>query len=316
MADEEGGARGYRVVSGEATPPDEHTARVRAAQAQAERDKAPPTQLKVHDPAGEQPPPAEARSSTEMAESSRRARRRERDRRAERRAIQLVIAVFVGLGGAGLLAVNYLVEDDQGPPTEGPRGPAVPPPPKTVPGKRSTFAEGADIPAIGSMNSEGLTIAAEGLPEVLADVEDGSLANLAGLQTCRYAYGVWEFSPNKRFRFLTTCEALVGQVLVGAYEIQGTVVRMSPLSSVEGTLTSEFQVEKPSTIKTIVQTRSGRTLQVNQRVTTMRSGLDGEAFRATYFPKNTIQIPGQRGGDAPPPPSPGGLKDLLEGGGE
>lgn len=314
MADEDS-ARGYRVVGGETTPPDEHTARVRAQQAEKDRDKAPASNLKVHDPPkGDAPAAPEQRSSTEMAEASRRARRRERDRRAERRAIQLVIGLFVGLGGLGLVAINYWVEEDQVTPPTSTKGPAVPPPPKQVPGQRSTFAAGADIPAIHSIKSEGLTIAAEGLPEVLADAEDGSVANLAALQTCRFAYGVWEFSPNKRFRFLTTCEALLGQVMVGAYEIDGTVVRMSPLLSVEATLTSEFQVEKPSTLKTVVQAKNGRTLEVNQRITTMRPGLEGEAFRATYLPKNTIAIPGQRGGDAPPPPSPGGLKDLLEGG--
>ncbi|MEQ8280059.1 MAG: hypothetical protein RMA76_01875 [Deltaproteobacteria bacterium] len=322
------------VVGGEAPLPDEHTARVRARQ----QDEA--TVHKVHDTTVD----ARPATSTELAESSRKARRRERDRRAERRAMQWLVAGFVGLGGIGLVAVNVLIDDTPSPAsasTDDPTNPDEPPPPVKPPPRRSpgvfTTAptEAVDIPAIRQLRADGLTIAAEGLPEVIANGEGQAVAPLAALETCRFAFSVWEFSPNRRFRFMTTCAPLEGQILYGAYEIRGGKVHMSPLTTPIARITSVFDAERPASMKTKVESMlKGEvmmTFEVNQRVTVMRAGLHGEGFHDTYRQKNTITLhhqlapgrvptpPSGGGGAAPPPPtkkkSGGGdpLLDLLKG---
>lgn len=290
------------VVSGESVPPDEHTMRVRA-RAQAEASN-----LEVHD----DPPPQDHRSSTEMAEVSRRQRRRERDKRAERRAIQTVIFVFVGLGGAALVGVNVLLPEE----------PVSPPPKakakedgvqKAPPRRRAgvistSIDETPNIPAFRALTNEGLTIVAEGLPQVDALSNQTSVQALAALETCRFAYAVWEFSPNKRFRFMSTCGALDGQVMFGAYEIDGAVLRMSPLVTDTDSVVSEFFVERPSRMISKVSRYQGgpEVLTISQKVTDMRPGLDGEAWRDAFSGKNTINLPGGRRGSSAPPrrPSP------------
>jgi hypothetical protein len=270
------------------------------------------------------PEQPEEPSSSRLAERSRRQQRRERDRRAERAAVFAVIVVFLGLGGGLYFLFNSDILN----------GPA-PTPPKEQDDidKRMAEAKAAaakaeqkknlvshldetpDIPALRSLASEGLTIAAEGLPEVLA--EDGSArsAVIAALQTCRFAYGVWEFSPNKRFRFLTTCSGLAGQILVGAYEVEGSTIKMSPLIDGDVAMVSVFEVEKPSRLTSQALVKQGDQaveLRVNQRVTIIRSGLHGEAFRDNLAPANTLEIPGQKKGEGPPPAPKQGRDPLLD----
>lgn len=298
------------VVSGESELPLEHTARVRAAES---RNKTAPSSLKVHD----------GQTSSQMAAASRRRLRKERDRRAERRAIQVLLAVAVAAGVVGFLAINFLVDDSSSAdPEKG--GPSLAVAKKKQvrktkparPGVRSSpIDETPDLPALRSMQREGLTAGAEGLPEVLADGTHPQLATLAGLETCRFAYGVWEFSPNKRFRFFSTCKALGGQVLVGAYQLDGAVIRMSPLTAGHARIRSEFHVEKPSRfvsrVELMHQGKVMTTLTVNQRVTAIRPGLDGEAFRNSYRGKNNLQVGGNipAGGAAAPPPKPKPAKE-------
>jgi hypothetical protein len=289
------------VVAGESVPPDEHTMRVRARQkSQQERSN-----LKVHDAP---PPEPTMQTSTEMAEASRRKRRRERDRRAERRAMQLVVLVFIGLGGAAFFVVNTMIEDEPPyvPPPVDPNEQAVVPPPPPSGVISTTIDETPDIPALQHLRDTGLTIAAEGIPRVDALDDASSVAALAALETCRFAYAVWEFSPNQRFRFMTTCSALEGQVMFGAYKVDGAVIRMSPLVSDTDSVVSEFHVEKPSKMSSRVSRTQGgpEVLEIHQKVTAMRPGLDGEAWRDAFLDKNTIHLPGARPKSAPPPRSP------------
>jgi hypothetical protein len=235
-----------------------------------------------------------------------------------------VIFVFVGVGALGIWFVNSDLFNEP----EDPNATARTASAKQVekrPAKQRAVTTAAidetpDLPALRLLAADGLTLAAEGIPEVNAADENNAAAIsvLAAIETCRFAYAVWEFSPNKRFRFLTTCEALEGQVLVGAYEVQGSVIRMSPLTDGPATITSQLEVEKPSKMSTtVVFNSNGRTmsLMVNQRVTTMRGGLEGEAFQATYAPRNTLKVPGQRPSQPAPQgqqPQGGGLRDLLK----
>jgi hypothetical protein len=115
---------------------------------------------------------------------------------------------------------------------------------------------------------------------------------------------------------LSTCPVLEGEVLVGAYEVEGSNVLLSALRGEEGEFISVFGVEKPSTMITrvVAKTRAGEfAFEVKQRVTMMRPGLDGEAFRKLMAPKNTIEVKDfrnnrEQGGEhtepAPPPTAP------------
>jgi hypothetical protein len=275
-------------------------------------------------PATGSAPPAPApkqATSTQLAEKSQRQRRRERDARAEKIAQRSLVIGFLAIGGLGLWVVNsgYL---DQPEPAGGAAqadlqpGTAAPPPPPPEPRKSAVPDETPDIPALASLKNEGLTIAAEGLPEVLAIDPPNPPAILAGIETCRFAYGIWEFSPNRAFRFITTCSALQGQILVGAYEVRGSRIVTSPLVAEPAQVVSVFDVEKPSHVRTEV-TITGRDgnqvrLEVKQRLTTMRPGMEGEGFYRGYAPKNTLEIQGlsaPREGDrdrrpAQPAPAP------------
>jgi hypothetical protein len=162
------------------------------------------------------------------------------------------------------------------------------------------------------MHREGLTVGAEGLPAVSAVVEGPAVAAKAAVETCRFAFAVWEFSPNQRFRFLTTCPPLKGQVLVGAYEVEGSRLRLSPLLTEGVELVSEFELAKPSRVFTRVRFADPRgevVLGVEQRLTAMRPGLDGDAFRDTFAPRNALTLPSNpgptgRGRDGPPAAEP------------
>lgn len=316
-AQSNGPKRGGGVISGEVVPPDEHTRRVAAFKKQKEEEER--STLKVHDeaaaasrpasvqadikttaaaPVASAVVPATPKTSTELSDRARKQRKRERDRRAERTALAAVIAVFAAIGGVGYWVSSSIEESE--PKVVTPEelaaakaAAAV----KIAEQKKATTShidETPDLPALRMMMSEGLTIAAEGLPEVspeTAPVEQTGV--FAAVETCRFAYGVWEFSPNKRFRFLTTCEAKDGQILVGAYEIKGSKVVMSPLVDAPAVMVSELEVEKPSTM--ISKVAYGQNiLEVKQRIQVMRGGMEGEAFRATYEPRNTLTPPGAK----------------------
>ena len=283
-------------------------------------------------PAG--PIKAYGASSSELATSSRRSRRRQRDRKAEWRAVQVLIGLFVGVGGALLVAVNVLLDDppaatDKTPAaTSGAAGPAAPqtnpvPPPPDEGVISGTFVETVDLPALRQLRNEGLTIAAEGLPAVDSSATGPGVGPLAGRETCRFAYGVWEFSPNRRFRFMPTCPSMDGQVLFGAYAVQGGVIRMSPLKVSGVELLTEFFVEKPSRLVTRVTVGGGRvTMTVRQRVTVIRAGQFGDSFFDTYAPRNTLAVAKGStrrppvGEPKAPPPKRDPLLDLLRGGGQ
>ncbi|MCK6548232.1 hypothetical protein L6R52_20460, partial [Myxococcota bacterium] len=240
-------------------------------------------------------PTTPPKTSSELADRSRKERRRERDRRAEKTALRAVVATFVVLGGGLYWLLNSELVDTpvpEGDPTQQTK--AVPRP---RPVTTAAIDETPDLPALRQLATEGLTIAAEGLPEVLASDGSSEASLVAAIETCRFAYGVWEFSPNKRFRFITTCPGLDGQILVGAYETRGSQLHLSPLVDGVSTMVSVFEVEKPSKMTTEIAVGSGArmiTLGVNQRVTAMRGGLQGEAFRDTYAPRNTLSLPGGR----------------------
>lgn len=255
------------------------------------------TRLYVHD----QSKP----SSTVLADTSRRQRKRERDANAERAAQRMVLFIFLGLGAAALAFVNSDILSGKPPPEPAPAvgvsGPVVPAPVRpSAPHLSATPSEAPDIPALEAMRREGLTIVAEGLPRVIAIDPPTPPQALAGIESCRFAYAVWEFSPNDAFRFFSTCGALEGETLVGAYQIDGSNVRLSPIQSGPAQLVTVFRVERPSTIITEVtlQAATGQPvrMRVQQRVTGMRPGMDGERYRATYAKRNTLQV---RGVNAP-----------------
>ena len=304
--------------------------------------------------------PAPRARSDELATSSRKQLRRQRDRRAEGRAIQVLVGLFVGIGGLGLLAVNVLL-DDAPSPTAAPRSagaeasvaeaPAAgtsaagtsaadsaksaasaaqaPKSPPAVPDNviSSPLVERVDLPALRQLRYEGLTIAAEGLPEVTTAATGPTVGPLAARETCRFAYGIWEFSPNKRFRFISTCRAFEGQVLFGAYSVHGGAIRMSPLRVSGVAVETTFEVEKPSRLVTRVTVGADAlAFTVRQRVTVIRSGLFGDAFFNTYAAKNTLAVPdgsapaaGRRNAPTSPkapnpktePPAERGPKDPL-----
>lgn len=251
-------------------------------------------------------PTTPPKTTSELAERSKKERRRERDRRAEKTALRAVIFTFVLLGVGLYALLNSDLVDTPVP--ESDATPATKAPPRPRPVTTAEIDETPDLPALRQLATEGLTIAAEGLPEVLASDGSSEASLAAAIETCRFAYGIWEFSPNKRFRFITTCPGLEGQILVGAYEARGSQLLLSPLVDGVSTMVSLFEVEKPSKMTTEIAVGAGArriTLGVNQRVTAMRGGLQGEAFRDTYAPRNTLSVPGGR---ARPAPSEGATK--------
>lgn len=277
----------------EGRPPPEHTQRVRAKQGPASAAASGP-----------------ARTSTELAAPSVRHRRRERDRRAEAAALKVVLGVFLAAGASVFALLNSgLFDDAPAPvklPTEtGPNGEVEPVVTKTKPPPvvSTKVEETRHIPALETMGSEGLTIGAEGLPQVVPLGETVPPAPVVGLEACRFAYGVWEFSPNNAFRFLSTCGAMKGQVLVGAYEIDRRlgVVRLSTVRAGDSLFTSTFEVERPSRMTTRVMV-AGHELEVRQKITLIRPGMDGEAFVRGLGERNQLQVQGSP--DAVPSPAP------------
>ncbi len=213
----------------------------------------------------------------------------------------------MGLGGAGFAALN-LLEGDPSEPVRRPAVPDAPPggsPPAPPAARESAAAAPAEpnIPALRHLSLSGLTIGAEGIPRVASDAP--GVAERAGVETCRFAYGIWEFSPNQTFRFLSTCRGLGRLQLVGAYEVRGGSIHLSELAHGSARWTSVFDVERPSTMTTQV-VHGGARLEVHQRVTVVRGGLNGEDFRDSFQRRNTLVAPelGSPPRDGPAPGSP------------
>lgn len=328
----EGGATAVREESYDARRVPAYRAPADPAEAQA-----PAGGTRIMESAPPPTGPARQPTSTDLAQRSQKQRRRDRDQRAEKAAQRVVIGLGLGLGALALILVNSDYFDDA--PGERPTvSTPSPTPVETKPPLAAAPDETPDLPLFNKVNSEGLTIVAEGLPEVVAIDPANPPALLAGIQTCRFAYGIWEFSPNHAFRFLSTCSVLDGQVLVGAYEIHGSAIHLSPISSDGTTTVSVFEVEKPSRMisKVSIQPRADGpsvVLEVRQRITGMRPGMDGNAFFRTFAARNTTEIqgmptrreaggPGGQGAPREPRAEPrkGGAKDsdpvleLLKGG--
>jgi len=233
-------------------------------------------------------------TTADYAQRSRKELRRERDARAEKAAMRVLLFVFIGLCAAGLFVVNSGLVDlsEEGSPQQ----PQKKRP--TAPVLSAQPIEESVIPALKSMEQEGLTIVAEGLPEVVALRPANPPAMLVGIESCRYAFAIWEFSPNKRFRFMTTCELMRGEVLAGAWSRDGNQILLSPLTSAASVMTSRFEVEKPSRMVTDIVITAPKAasvrLKVRQRITGMRPGMDGAGFIRSYEPRNTVKVQGIR----------------------
>jgi hypothetical protein len=267
-------------------------------------------------------------------ERARKTRRRARDAQAERRAVQAVIVLFLGFGGLGFLALNLpdggFAGSGAGERSEGraeprgerggagrrPRDGAAPGRPSRArgaargaasngPARQSTahLDETPDLPALRHLERRGLTAGAEGIPRVETDAS-GAVSAVAGLEACRFAYGVWEFSPNQTFRFISTCRGLGRMELVGAYEVREARVHLSELSAGHARWTGVFDVEKPSIMRSHVRSETGgRTIEldVTQRITVVRGGLHGDDFRDSFRRRNRLSVPSTGGEDARPP---------------
>ena len=268
-------------------------------------------------------------STAQMAQQSRKELRRERDAQAEKMALRVLLFVFLGVGGLGWGLINSGVIDLGGPVSGG--GEADKKPVPTAPVLTAPPVESAKIPALESMEREGLTIVAEGLPEVVAIQPARPPQMLVGIESCRYTFAIWEFSPNKRFRFMTTCELLKGEILAGAWHREGSEVLLSPLTSAGSQMRSRFEVEKPSRMVTDIEITAPNAkpvkLMVRQRITGMRPGMEGAGFLRVYEPRNTVKVQGIRivpekvspspqnkAPTSPKPNKPSGdsLLDLLE----
>jgi len=237
------------------------------------------------------------RSTAQMAEQSRKELRRARDAHAESVAMRVLLFVFLGVGGLGLVLINAGIIDIGGPisqPAPGEAGSPQPSPPVLT----AAPVESSKIPALQSLEREGLTIVAEGLPEVIAIDPLAPPGILVGIESCRYTFAIWEFSPNKRFRFMTTCELMKGEILAGAWHRDGSNILMSPLISAASSMKSRFEVEKPSRMITEIKITAPNAkpvqLLVKQRITGMRPGMDGASFLTAYEPRNTIKVKGIR----------------------
>ena len=274
-----------------------------------------------------EPAPVAGPSTFELAAPSRRARRRARDRRALLAALGVTLMLAAGVGVAGWLWIQNLPEATSRLPTSDPDEAASAElaarrPPQTGAAAGSGRPEGAgaarrpgfvsteldetpDLPALRRLQDEGLTLGgAEGLPDVRGQLP----AQLAGLLSCRFAFGVWEFSPNHRFRFLTTCGHEAQRVWVGAYGVEGTQIATSPLQADGVTWSTVFQLQKPTHLVTQVQGPDGP-ITIRQKLTAVTPGLKGEGFRSAFSEKNRLTVQGVGRSQAPaqaptqPPPT-------------
>lgn len=228
----------------------------------------------------------------------RRRRRRLRDRRAEASAVKWVTAATLILAAGALVWVQRSVPDPAVPALRGKaQADDAQPRSKAPPASTDWVATPAPPvpPAIEMVRREGLTVAAPGIPEVNLGAGAAPSAGAAGRETCRFAYGVWEFSPNRRFRFLTTCPALAGAVWVGAYEVAGEMLRLSVLQDgQDGRVRwqTDLRLSNPAQAKTTVMLGRAKeaVLDVSQRVAVIRAGLHGSAFVAQYRRENDLQV--------------------------
>lgn len=146
-----------------------------------------------------------------------------------------------------------------------------------------------EIPALTAMLDQGLTIVAEGLPDL--GLAKGQVSpEVAAEISCRLAFGIWEFSPNHRFRFLSSCQAFDGEILVGAYTLEGADVLLSPLPAGQGEMRSLFKVERPSEMQTGIKLPSGL-VTIRQRVNVIKTGLLGDDLRFRYQERNRLRVP-------------------------
>lgn len=244
-------------------------------------------------------------TSQELAAASRRARRRARDRRALVSALVATVVAAALLYGVGWAWIQSVPERDPQavtapastgahPPGGAERSPAVPTPgrPSPAPERPGVIStpldETPDLPAIRKLRDEGLTVGAEGLPEIRGPVAP----EVAARFSCRFAYAIWELSPNRRFRFLTTCGREQGQTWVGAYEIRGTQVVTSALSAEGARWTSVLQLQKPTSVQTeVVVPPDEAPLRIRQKLTAVRPGMNGDAFFGVFSGKNPVQLP-------------------------
>ncbi|MBI2378578.1 MAG: hypothetical protein HYV07_31555 [Deltaproteobacteria bacterium] len=316
------------VIVQEGRPPLDHTARVRAERTDA---AAPPIVMPVE-------PRAEASgepTSSDLARRAQKARRRARDQKAERTALFVVVAVAVVFGVAGWFVLDELERSDKEELANRPdASQGAPKPSRPLVVTTHGSDDDGEIPALTTMREEGLTIAAEGLPRILVEGGASQAANIAAaVLTCRFAYGIWEFSPNAMFKFVPTCAKLRGEESVGAYEIRRGEVWLSAITTSEGTvIETVFKVAKPSSVVSTAKLGDKIQLRVEQRVTVIRPGMNAVAFQRSLGEKNTIDLaallrdgasaPAPERREAPPPnapepPSPpkdrDPVLDLLEG---
>ena len=267
---------GSEALSGEANPAHDPTLQIRSRR----RTKKP----SVYDENTLSVP------ETDPTARRRKEMRRARDRLALRRALQVALVLALGVGLVGYLVVQGFVDEKEFSPEALEKAIAERKKQKSERSLSTPYNEVPNLPALKLLESEGLTICTEGLPKVEASVKDARSPILAAVETCRFAYGVWEFSPNKRFRFLSTCKSFEGQILVGAYDVDGSTIRLSPLKTPYVTLVSNFEVERPSRMRTVAEYIKGYQLLVEQKVTVLVPGLKGDAFRDNYAKKNSLQI--------------------------
>lgn len=276
-------------------------------------------------PFSEPGPPLEPVPDTELLSARRalKAQRRARARYVERRVMVLMLGAILLGSGIGFLLIQLLFgeSDAETPPVVAvrlaPQGdgdsaadfedlaprsglhaqalhaqaaaqtgaPMVGPPrPVAVGGEARP-----EIPALTAMLDQGLTIVAEGLPDL--GLAKGQVSpEVAAEISCRLAFGIWEFSPNHRFRFLSSCQAFDGEILVGAYTIEGADVLLSPLPAGRGEMRGLFKVERPSEMQTGIKLPSGL-VTIRQRVNVIKTGLLGDDLRFRYQERNRLRIP-------------------------
>lgn len=268
------------------------------------------------------------------SDRAKRAQRRDRDALAERRAVQAILAIFFGFGGMGFLALNLsglglggTSEQGDTKSKEKRRGTATidkasssassglaasgSPASEAVSGGLGGAGSSATrvVPAPSHMEAlrhTGLTIGTEGVPQSEANFPRARAA--VGLQACRFAYGVWEFSPNQTFRFLSTCSGLGRLELVGGYQLRDEQIYLSELVVGNTRWTSVFQLAAPSTMRSLVRLDQTRTIALKQRVTVAQEGLHGDEFRQDLRSKNLLTVPGP---ERPARPPKSALQELL-----
>ena len=245
------------------------------------------------------------------ADRARRARRQARDSFAERRAIQVILAIFLGIGGLSLGILNFgrpFSSDRSNPPSTGVAHPSSPTSPikgREKPPRRRTGApanareattsldETPDVPALRFLQHEGLTVGAEGIPRVASTASE--VATVAGRETCRFAYATWEFSPNQTFRFISSCQGFGRLELLGAYELRGSRVYLSELAAGAARWTGVLRVEHPASMVTRLVSPDGagraHELQITQRITVVRGGLHGDDFVDGFKRRNRLRVP-------------------------